>query len=470
MEGRAISNRLKICFLWLCLILQLFDSSNLYGQYSSPIDSSLRISKKKFIPLLEAIAINAIVNRFDVWVQDADWARISLKSWSDNFKYGFETDGDRFSTNFLGHPLHGALYYNSARSCGFSYWESIPNVVVGSLMWEFLGETERASEIDVNTTTIGGLFLGEISHRLSISLTDNHNNRRFKPFRRSAAFLLNPMGQINSWFYDDVKKNLHSKNYNSVPLRSMIGIGGNLPYGEAINSPPTTRLQLNYQLIYGDLFSRKTKYTPFDFFNLKAWLDFSFADVEKPIYFNMTSHAPLARFKLNDNSLLCISQHYDFLHNLIFEQGDLCITADYAFKKTTNKINLITSMKAGFTLFGSTSSEIIDFLIAQGTLTTDRDYIYGKGLALESEFFLSIKKLGALTVSYNSWFLYTSRDANGTENSQILKINHRIPVYKRFSIGTEFYTYHRQSTYKVEGFQNIKKGYSEFRLSGNYSF
>ena len=470
MDIRLKFTRFRLCFTSLCFLVFTLGSSNMIGQFSAPVDTSFKISKKKFIPLVESIASNALINRINVWVQDADWARISLQSWGNNIKHGFESDGDKFGTNFLLHPLQGSLYYNAARSCGYSYWQSIPNVVVGSFMWEFLGETQYASEIDVNTTTLGGVYLGEISYRLTRSLTNNHDKRRFKPLRKITAFLINPLSQINSWLYRDVKQYLNHKNYSYTPIRSMVGIGANLPYGNILSGNLSTRFQLSYQIEYGDLFSRKSKYTPFDFFYLKSWLNFSLVDEENPLFFNLTSHAPIARFKLNNNSIFCISQHFDFLHNHIFQQGDLCVTADYIFKKTTENINLITSVRAGLTLFGSTSSEIIDFLIAQGKLNTDRDYIYGRGFAFDTELLLSIKKLGELTISYNTWFLYTQRDAIGTEYSQILKINHRFPVYKGFSIGTEFYTYHRQAKYPLEGFQSISKGYSEFRLLGNYSF
>jgi hypothetical protein len=68
-------------------------------------DSIKKMPLKIATPKFEILATNTIINRFDVWVKKADWARIILKSWKKNINTGFQTDGDGFPTNFLGHPF-----------------------------------------------------------------------------------------------------------------------------------------------------------------------------------------------------------------------------------------------------------------------------------------------------------------------------------------------------------------------------
>lgn len=53
---------------------------------------------------------------FDRYVQNGDFARISLHSVKENFKHGFKWDNDKLGTNMFLHPYNGNLFYNAARS------------------------------------------------------------------------------------------------------------------------------------------------------------------------------------------------------------------------------------------------------------------------------------------------------------------------------------------------------------------
>ena len=52
--------------------------------------------------------------------------RVGFNSWRENLETGWTWDDNSFSTNQIAHPYHGNLYYNAARSNGYSYWQSIP--------------------------------------------------------------------------------------------------------------------------------------------------------------------------------------------------------------------------------------------------------------------------------------------------------------------------------------------------------
>lgn len=71
-----------------------------------------------------------------------------------NIKTGFVWDNDMFSTNLFAHPYHGGTYFNSARSNGMNFWQSVPYAVGGSLMWEYLMENEPGAINDFVATTI----------------------------------------------------------------------------------------------------------------------------------------------------------------------------------------------------------------------------------------------------------------------------------------------------------------------------
>lgn len=77
-------------------------------------------------PLLEVMGDNFALSLFDSKVLNYDWAQVSLGSWNKNFDAGFpwsnkwDWDQTRFGNDFLGHPMFGSLYFNDARSNGYS--------------------------------------------------------------------------------------------------------------------------------------------------------------------------------------------------------------------------------------------------------------------------------------------------------------------------------------------------------------
>jgi len=73
-------------------------------------------------------------------------------------------DGDRWLTNFVGHPIMGALLYSFARHSGHSVVRSIAFATLTSTTWEYLleGWFEQPSFPDLLITPSVGSLLGEI--------------------------------------------------------------------------------------------------------------------------------------------------------------------------------------------------------------------------------------------------------------------------------------------------------------------
>ena len=87
------------------------DSSSVYA-FNNPAN----LIKRPWKAAAEAFGINVLVNSFDRFVLNEDFAKISMNSIHENIKNGFVWDNDQFSTNLFAHPYHGGLYFNSARS------------------------------------------------------------------------------------------------------------------------------------------------------------------------------------------------------------------------------------------------------------------------------------------------------------------------------------------------------------------
>ena len=82
-------------------------------------------------PAVRVVTTNAFNWAISKYIFNYDWANISVETWKYNLKHGWVWDDDHFGTNFIGHPHSGNIYFNIARSNGYSFWESLPYAVGG---------------------------------------------------------------------------------------------------------------------------------------------------------------------------------------------------------------------------------------------------------------------------------------------------------------------------------------------------
>ncbi len=104
-------------------------------------------------------------------------ARVTPKTWWANMEQGWVWDLDDFVVNQIGHPYQGNNYFNAARANGLSFWESAGLTAFGSGTWEYFGETNHASLNDLINTTLGGIALGEMFHRMAWLVRDHASDR-----------------------------------------------------------------------------------------------------------------------------------------------------------------------------------------------------------------------------------------------------------------------------------------------------
>ena len=202
--------KLKITFLFFGLLYCLSTTA----QYSLPQDSLYATAppKRPWRAALETFGINAGVWAFDRYILQEDFAKINLHTIHQNIKTGFVWDNDQFSTNLFAHPYHGSLYFNTARSNGLNFWESAPYALGGSLMWEIVAEREPPAMNDLIATTVGGIALGEFTHRMS-SLVLDDSKRGFPRFMSEfIGTLISPIRGLNRMITGDMWKVKH-KNY-----------------------------------------------------------------------------------------------------------------------------------------------------------------------------------------------------------------------------------------------------------------
>src|SRR4029453_3121103 len=134
---------------------------------------------------------------YNRYVADSEFARISGDTIRANLETGFTYDRDHFKTNQSSHPFHGSLFFNAARTNGFSFWESGAFAATGSFLWEMFMENEPPAINDLVNTTLGGMTRGESLYRLRNMFLDNTGRGSSRFWRELGGLVLNPIGGFN---------------------------------------------------------------------------------------------------------------------------------------------------------------------------------------------------------------------------------------------------------------------------------
>jgi len=237
-------------------------------------DSTMALPEKKryWQAVAEMTGINVGVQLFDRWALNSDFAQTTLNSLKHNFTDGMVWDNDYFITNLFAHPYHGNLYFNAARTNGLSFWESAPYALGGSLMWEFLGETEPPAINDIIATSMGGIAIGEMTHRLSRTFLDD-SDRGFSRFlREAAAAIVNPIQGLHRIFSGDAWHIRHDHNryhnYNELPVDVSLSLGWRYLADDGALFRGVHAPYLNMTLTYGTSVDGERHTKPYDFFDV----------------------------------------------------------------------------------------------------------------------------------------------------------------------------------------------------------
>ncbi|MBK8552748.1 MAG: DUF3943 domain-containing protein [Ignavibacteria bacterium] len=402
-------------------------------------DDKLNPKLPIWIPISEVIGLNLGLGAFNTYVGKSEFAKISFKTIQKNFQTGSVWDTDFFITNFFAHPYHGNLYFNTARSSGYSFYESAPFALGGSLMWEIFMENEPPSLNDLINTTISGIFLGEVLYRLSSLVIDERQTGFKRVMSEIGAGLLNPFRAFNRLITKRSWKVVQQEAYEVEPLDF------SLSYGVSRTNDGTqffTGLAngiLKFDMVYGNPF-KEQKRNPFDFFRIRS--NFNFGAGQPPIG-TVTGYGIIAgqNFSVKNQKMLAGAfQHYDFFDNNIFEVAGISFGAGLMsyFPSKNKDQSIVTSVHLNLMPLGASNSAYSSFGL--------KTYNYSVGANMKFESLLDFSWGDAL-INYNLYFLHTVIGEESNELVGILKPRLNVDVYKNLSIGTEFVFYHREGYY-----------------------
>ncbi len=139
-----------------------------------------------------------------------NWSRAEIRStpfyerWWHHVSKGPAWDHDSPIFNFILHPYAGAVYFMSARSCGFNFWQSLLySFIISDVGWEFGIEAtmERPSVQDLIITPVIGSLVGEGFFKLKHMIAANdYYLLGSKVFGHIVAFLIDPVNEFMDLF------------------------------------------------------------------------------------------------------------------------------------------------------------------------------------------------------------------------------------------------------------------------------
>ena len=437
--------------------------SALYNKYGDLLNDDPEYNPRQPLwkPAVQVIGINALFMGYNRYIAKADYGYVDLNTWKTNLKSEPEWDTDEFGINFIGHPYQGTLYFNAARSQGYTYWQSLPFALAGSATWEYFGENTLPSYNDLIYTPLNGAALGEILYRLSSNILDDRTRGGERVMREIAAGILNPVRGLNRLLQGKTFAVTNKVMYEKEPMNVTLFAGvhrlnqqQNDVFGKAGN-----KAMLNIQLDYGNPFEER-KYKPFDLFRLRAELSKGGNDTLSGTINNITGYGIMAGKNLELGKLALLVgafQYYDYWNTRNFELGALGFGGGLFTKlPITKQINLYTNAHlAGIPLAGNSTRFAPDSLGL-------RDYVFANGFEGKIESTLSLGKYASVAVVYNHFWLHTFEGLAGSNSIGIFRPRATVRLFKNVSVGYEHFGYATNRT--LSNYPDQKSGITDQKI------
>lgn len=273
----------------------------------------------------EVVAINAGILTFDRFALNQDFAHVTLQTVKRNAKLShWFWDNDKMYTNLMSHPYHGNLYYNAARSNGLSFAASSLYSIAGSLMWEIGGESELLSVNDILSTPVGGIALGETTHRLADLITDDTQTGPRRFLSEAAVMLINPVRGFNRLLHGESWRR-HSTRTTFVPEHLVIDVAAGLRH---LHTSGRSRSGINTAYVgmdieYGSAVAKPADTKPYSYFLLSSLIA---VGGHQPIVNRMSLVGRLlsSRFSRGRGGMeVGMYQHFNYLQTHKTHDGDI---------------------------------------------------------------------------------------------------------------------------------------------------
>jgi hypothetical protein len=410
-----------------------------WGDGSSLFGDGAPEQKRFWATAFEITAIVMVSFGINKWISKWDWADVTIPTLSDNFQTGFTYDRDPFFTNEFEHALHGNYYFNVARSNGYNFWESGIATFIASFAWECCTEIEPAAINDQLNTTLAGMQVGEIAHRLARALLDNTARGTERWFREIGGFILDPSGNFNRVIQGDL---LREGPNPPDRLPSRLKIDADLGYrhlsGDAA-SPDQGLLTLS--VLYGNPFEGEVQ-KPFDSFTLGLEIASGGSTLTRFEDEGILKGWDLAGETATTKHVFGLLFSYDYVNNEIETFGTEAISAGLLSRyRFGSGFEAETRMAASiFPLAAIKTQEAIQPLSGR-----NYDFAPGGGLSLGAVLYRSGRELA--TLSYGVGWTRTVDGTSSSNTVQSLRATARLPLGRAFGLGAAYQWYSRDTSF-----------------------
>jgi len=379
-------------------------------------------------------------------IRDAEWAKIGPSVWATNIENPWVWDNNHFLNNQFSHPYHGSLYFNAGRANGYSFWQSVPWAFGGSLMWEWFFEGWAPAPNDWFNTSLGGITLGEMLHRVSTLTLDNRATGSERMWREIGATALNPVRGFNRLVrgeMNDITANpadwRPSRIFGSfdVGYRSATG-------GDNLGNDGTTGVGfLSGTLFYGDQVDDLGK-SPFSAFHASFEIA-SEPQGERGRFAKLTARGNLGAHQLSrsakSSQQLAMFMSYEFLSTESIEFGGQGFEGGLVSRWGDPKGFRIQSEVLGAAYpIAATQSDY--FVSLEG-----RDYDYGLGFGGNLRLSAIWEGLGAIDARARMLWEPVLSGFNGDHYLYSASLEGRVYARGRLGVGASVTAFHRKSAY-----------------------
>ena len=408
----------------------------------------------------ELMIVQAIPWAFNRYVRDAEFARIGPESWKTNLKYAWQWDNNMFANNQFAHPYHGSLYYNTGRTNGYSFWQSVPWAFGGSLMWELFGEVWAPSPNDLLNTSLGGITLGEMLFRFSSLTLDNRATGGNRAVREIGATLINPVRGFNRLVrgeMNDISEN--PADWRPTKIQAVMDVGYRRFSSSASLSASDAQNQafLQFSVFYGDQVTDLGK-APFSSFQMVGALATVSENESRGRITDLRVRGNLAARPVGsgDQTQLAGFMTYEYISNPVIDFGGQGFQAGILSRTAPSKpwVFYGEAMARAMPIAAIRSDY---FVTAEG-----RDYDYGVALGGRLEGRALWRGKATLRLGGGYIWLPVISGFSGNHNPFTVNTDVRGYLWRKIGVGASYTQLWRRSRYTYN--PDVDRNSSEGRL------
>ena len=392
-----------------------------------------------YVPALNIVGQEILLNLADQYLLNFDWARVGLKSWGSNLTAGapwgngWIWDDTRFANDMFLHPYTGANYFDAARASGYDFWESSIYTFGGSYMWKIFGENGAPERNSLIYTTLGGIFGGEIMYRLSSCILDDQTSGLDRTWREILAGLVSPSRFVTRLLDGKISHGTDQEVYKKEPLNVTVYTGAHVINNTSNNflSGNVSEL-LNLQLDYGSPFERIDR-NPYDFFRILAEANIGEG---RKIIDDVTGYGLLVGENSSKGKFALLSgifQNYDYWDNPAYELTTLGFGPGLVARlPVLSNATWYSVLHLDVVPFGGDSKRAGPSDTAQVG-----DFNFGGGAEGKLESTLSFGNSASFKLLANYYWFHTYVGEAGNNFIAILKPRVTVGIFHNVSLGVE---------------------------------